>query len=364
MLQTGALPVEFVTARADRRLGDARQGLAAAGGEGRHRRPARRRALPAVFYRFLGLVAVIGLGIYAAFLYAAILLFNVTLTLPGFAGLILTIGVAADANIVIFERIKEESRAGQIRARGDRRRATRRASTRSSTRTSSRRSLRSCCSRVATAGVKGFALMLLIGTAISMLTAVAATRAMLGLLAGFRWFDNPRFMGAPGQQSRSGCRSTSSAGATSGSRSRARSSLDLRRRARRQGPQPRHRLQGRHAGHVHDAAAGRRSTTSATQAATIGQGNAVIQGRGKASGGDSYTQFQIRTESLTPAEQTQLTHDLAAARSTRRAFGVKNVSASFGRQIARAAILAIIVSLLLIVALHHVPLPAGSSPCR
>jgi SecD/SecF fusion protein len=66
-----------------------------------------------VFYRFLGVIAVIGLGIYAAFLYAAILLLNVTLTLPGFAGLILTIGVAADANVVIFERIKEEVRAGR-----------------------------------------------------------------------------------------------------------------------------------------------------------------------------------------------------------------------------------------------------------
>ena len=50
-----------------------------------------------VLYRFLGVVAVIGLGIYAAFLYAAILIFGVTLTFPGFAGVILTIGVAADA---------------------------------------------------------------------------------------------------------------------------------------------------------------------------------------------------------------------------------------------------------------------------
>ena len=49
---------------------------------------------------------------------------------------------------------------------------------------------------VATASVKGFALMLLIGTVVSLVTAVAATRAMLGLLAGFTWFDNPRFMGA------------------------------------------------------------------------------------------------------------------------------------------------------------------------
>src|SRR5262249_55062293 len=53
---------------------------------------------------------------------------------------------------------------------------------------------------VATASVKGFALMLLIGTVISLLTAVAVTRAMLGLLAGFSWFDNPRFMGAHAQQ--------------------------------------------------------------------------------------------------------------------------------------------------------------------
>src|SRR5262249_10857774 len=53
---------------------------------------------------------------------------------------------------------------------------------------------------VATAQVKGFALMLLIGTVISLVTAVAATRAMLGLLAGFRWFDNARFMGAAGEQ--------------------------------------------------------------------------------------------------------------------------------------------------------------------
>ena len=52
---------------------------------------------------------------------------------------------------------------------------------------------------VATAGVKGFALMLLIGTALSLLTAVAATRAMLGMLADTRWFNNPTFMGAKGQ---------------------------------------------------------------------------------------------------------------------------------------------------------------------
>src|SRR5262245_8417611 len=152
-----------------------------------------------IFYRFLGLVAVIGLGIYAAFLYAALLLFNVTLTLPGFAGLILTIGVAADANVVIFERIKEEVRAGK--------------SVRAGISAGYAKGFHTIIDAnvvtaitalvlflVATAGVKGFALMLLIGTAISLVTAVFATRAMLGLLANFSWFDNPRFMGAAGAQ--------------------------------------------------------------------------------------------------------------------------------------------------------------------
>ena len=151
-----------------------------------------------IFYRLLGVVAVLGLAIYVAFMYAAILLLNVTMTLPGFAGLILTIGVAADANVVIFERIKEEVRAGK--------------STRAAIATGYQKGFHTIVDAnvvtaitalvlfaVATAQVKGFALMLLIGTVMSVLTAVLATRAMLGLLGGFRWFDNPRFMGGAGQ---------------------------------------------------------------------------------------------------------------------------------------------------------------------
>ena len=152
-----------------------------------------------LLYRFLGLVAVFGLAIYGLLYYAAILLFNVTLTLPGFAGLILTIGVAADANVVVFERIKEEVRAGR--------------SVRAAIAAGYGKGFHTILDAnvvtvitamviflIAVADVKGFALMLLIGTVISLITAVAATRAMLGLLSGFRWFDNPRFMGAHGQQ--------------------------------------------------------------------------------------------------------------------------------------------------------------------
>ena len=195
VLQTGALPVNFIPLeRTDVSATLGKDSLkqarnAAIGG----------LILVALFllllYRFLGLVAVIGLAIYGAFMYAAIVLLGVTLTLPGFAGLILTIGVAADANVVVFERIKEEFARGQIRARRDR------SGYAKGFRTILDANVVTAITAlilfaVATAGVKGFALMLLIGTVISLITAVAATRAMLGLLAGFSWFQNPRFMGA------------------------------------------------------------------------------------------------------------------------------------------------------------------------
>ena len=146
VLQTGALPVKFVTVE--------RSDVSATLGQDSLRQ-ARNAAIVGLLlvvifllliYRFLGVVAVLGLAVYAAFMYGAILLLGVTLTLPGFAGLILTIGVAADANIVIFERIKEESRSGKSVQAPRSPRATRRASTRSSTRTRSPASPRSCCS--------------------------------------------------------------------------------------------------------------------------------------------------------------------------------------------------------------------------
>ena len=197
VLQTGALPVEFVTL-------DQTAISATLGKDSLNE--AKKAAIVGlflvalfllVFYRFLGLIAVLGLGIYAAFLYAAILLFNVTLTLPGFAGLVLTLGVAADANVVIFERIKEEARAGR--------------SVKAAIQTGYTKGFATIVDAnvvtaitalvlfaVATSSVRGFALMLLIGTAISMLTAVLATRAFLSLLAGSKFLENPRVIGTSG----------------------------------------------------------------------------------------------------------------------------------------------------------------------
>ena len=65
-----------------------------------------------LFYRVLGAVAAVTLLVYAVLLFALVELIPITMTLPGIAGLILTLGVAADANIVVFERVKEEVRAG------------------------------------------------------------------------------------------------------------------------------------------------------------------------------------------------------------------------------------------------------------
>ena len=345
VLQTGALPVEFVTL-------DQTAISATLGKDSLNE--AKKAAIVGlflvalfllIFYRFLGVIAVLGLGIYAAFLYAAILIFNVTLTLPGFAGLVLTLGVAADANVVIFERIKEEARAGR--------------SIRAAIQTGYTKGFHTIVDAnvvtaitalvlfaVATSSVRGFALMLLIGTAISMLTAVLATRAFLSLLAGSKFLENPRVIGTSGGGIKSWLKvdfigkrklwfSISAAVIVV-------SILALG-------------IRGLNLGIDFKGGTQIGFTTPAptqiekvrTQAARVGQANAVIQGRGPSTNG-AYKSFQIRTESLTSDEALKLQQDLKKSLNA-DAFGVKNVSASFGRQIAKSAILAIIVSLLLIV---------------
>jgi SecD/SecF fusion protein len=190
--------------------------------------------------------------------------------------------------------------------------------------------------------------MLLLGTVISLVTAVAATRAMLGLLAGFRWFDNPRFMGAKGQAISSWQR------------------IDVNSPKRRRlylsiatvlivASAAAIGVKGLNLGI--DFKGGTQITFKTekptslasvrNEMRTIGRSDAVVQGRGKSAGSDRYTSFQIRTKSLTSnqqnALQTRLTDKLGAT-----AAGVKNVSSSFSRQIARGAIFSVLVSFLLI----------------
>jgi preprotein translocase subunit SecD len=66
-----------------------------------------------LFYRGAGLVAITALAINVVLIFGALAYFGAALTLPGIAGIVLTIGMAVDANVLVFERIKEELRAGR-----------------------------------------------------------------------------------------------------------------------------------------------------------------------------------------------------------------------------------------------------------
>jgi SecD/SecF fusion protein len=147
-----------------------------------------------IFYRFLGVVAVTALAAYGVIFFALVKLIPITLTLPGIAGLVLTIGVTADSNIVIFERIKEEVRAGRSMS--------------SAISAGYRRGIATIIDAnvvtlltafvlfvLATAGVKGFAFVLGVGTIVSLLTAVVFTQALLGTMSRSRLLRSPSALG-------------------------------------------------------------------------------------------------------------------------------------------------------------------------
>src|SRR5439155_16546491 len=67
----------------------------------------------AIYYRIAGLVAILGLLVNIVLLFGVMSMFNFVLTLPGIAGVILTIGLAVDANVLIYERLREEMTAGK-----------------------------------------------------------------------------------------------------------------------------------------------------------------------------------------------------------------------------------------------------------
>jgi SecD/SecF fusion protein len=86
-----------------------------------------------------------------------------------------------------------------------------------------------------------------------------------------------------------------------------------------------------------------------SQMAAIQHPDAVVQGRGKQSGSESYKAFQIRTKTLSSDDTNKLSGELKSRYGQNISLGINVVSSSFGRQIARSAITAIIVSLLLVV---------------
>jgi len=152
-----------------------------------------------LYYRVLGMIATGGLIVYALYFFALIKLVPIVLTLPGIAGLILTIGVAADANVVIFERVKEEIRAGR--------------SIRQGIITGYKKGLTAIIDAnvvtimtafilfiLATSEVQGFALTLGIGTFVSLFTAVMATQAILTTMGNSRVVSSPSALGAGGKK--------------------------------------------------------------------------------------------------------------------------------------------------------------------
>ena len=153
-------------------------------------------ALVAVFmvvmYRLPGFVAVVALALYALFNLALYALIPVTLTLPGIAGFILSIGIAVDANVLIFERVKEELRRGNTLIRSI---DAGFSLAFSSILDGHVTGLISCAALFAlgTGLVKGFALTLGIGLLLSLFTALSCTRTLLRLLMGYSGLRRPSF---------------------------------------------------------------------------------------------------------------------------------------------------------------------------
>ena len=131
-----------------------------------------------VMYQFPGVVASIALALYTALVLAVLSLFDITLTLPGIAGIILSIGMAVDANVIIFARIREEIRAGR--------------SVISAIETGFSKALSAILDGnvttliaaavlgvIGSGTVKGFAITLAIGVILSMFTALVITRILM-----------------------------------------------------------------------------------------------------------------------------------------------------------------------------------------
>lgn len=152
-----------------------------------------------IFYKLLGFAADIALLIYVGIVLACLSLFGITLTLPGIAGIILSVGMAVDANVIIFERIKEEL----------------------TNKKSMRVSIKSGFSKAFSAifdgnittliaalvlycfgsgPIKGFAQTLSLGIIISMFTALVVTRVLINNIVGLG-LSKPKFFGVKGDSS-------------------------------------------------------------------------------------------------------------------------------------------------------------------
>ena len=161
------------------------------------------------YYRVPGIIANIALCIYGVILFAIFKTIPITMTLAGIAGFILSIGMAVDANILIFERTKEELRAGRtlftaINTGFDR--------AFTSIFDSNMTTIITCvilyC--LGTSIVKGFALTLALGVIASMFTAITVTKNFMLLIFGTKTLDNPALFGLKANEIGQGYKATES----------------------------------------------------------------------------------------------------------------------------------------------------------
>jgi len=290
------------------------------------------------YYRVLGVIATTALIIYAAYFYALIKLIPITLTLPGIAGLILTIGVAADANIVIFERVKEEIRAGR--------------SIRAGIATGYRKGLTAIIDAnvvtimtafilfvLSTAEVQGFAFTLGIGTIVSLFTAVLATQAILTTMGDSRTIGRPSALGAGGKKR---VWRYDFMGASRYFFSMSGVILLIGALA----------IGGRGLNLGIDFTSGTRITASLSQPTTAAQVNSVVGAAGALNPvvqkvGTKGEQFQISAKQLQPDGAARVKSALQSKFGL-RTFDNTSVGPTFGKTVANSAVIAIIASLLVI----------------
>jgi len=147
-------------------------------------------AFMVLYYRLPGILADVALSIYVPLTLAGLALFHATLTLPGIAGFLLSIGMAVDANVIIFERLKEELRLGKtVKLSFDT--AFQRAF--SAILDSNVTTIIAAATLffIGTGTIKGFAVTLTIGILVSMFTALTLTRMMMNMLVDARIVTKP-----------------------------------------------------------------------------------------------------------------------------------------------------------------------------
>lgn len=148
-----------------------------------------------LFYRLSGIVADIALLLYVMLLLLVMRYLGATLTLPGIAGIILSVGMAVDANVLIFERFKEEVKKGKtLRSAMDSGFSRAIITILDSNITTLMAA--AVLFYLGTGPIKGFAVTLALGTLLSMFTAVTVTKFLLRFLVYSNFTKNPAFFGA------------------------------------------------------------------------------------------------------------------------------------------------------------------------